>query len=161
MRKFDITVPVEILSYDEMTVPDRTLADAARKATQNAHAPYSRFHVGAAILLDNGQTICGSNQENAAFPSGTCAERSACFYAASLYPGIQMKKIAIAAWQSIGNNGCGSYINKPISPCGACRQALLEYEHLYGDIEVILCGAEEIYRLPSVSALLPLSFTEF
>lgn len=146
-----------IQEYRPDELPERyvDLVDAAKASTARAHAPYSKFHVGAAIRMDNGETVCGANQENAAFSSGTCAERSACFYAASQYPGVPMRQIAIAAWTG------GAFQKKPISPCGSCRQALLEYEAMYGPIEVILYGDDAVYVLPSIRSLLPLSFTEF
>lgn len=156
MKEMQIMIPVRVCAYDELDAADRALVDAARRATDGSYAPYSHFHVGAAILLADGTVVTGANQENAAFSSGTCAERSALFYAAASHPGVAMRKIAIAA-----RTADGAFQALPISPCGACRQALLEYEHLYGDMEVILYGADKIYRLPSVGSLLPLSFTEF
>lgn len=153
----NITVPVEVLEYDELSAEQACLVDEARKATYRSYAPYSKFNVGAAILLGNGETIAGSNQENAAFSSGTCAERSACFYAHAQYPDTDFKAIAIAA-----RDHTGEFIENPIPPCGSCRQSLLEYEVLAGHpVEVILVGREKLYRLPSVTSLLPLSFTEF
>lgn len=157
MKKTEIITPVEILDYEELSASDAALVDAARQATFRSYAPYSRFKVGAAIALDNGETITGSNQENVAFPSGTCAERTACFYAHSQYPEARFKKIVIAA-RGTDND----FQANPISPCGACRQALLEYETLAGhDVEVMLVGRDSIYRLPSVKSLMPLAFTEF
>lgn len=160
-----IITPIEVLSFEELNAADRALVEAAKAATRSSYAPYSKFHVGAAILMDNGEIVSGANQENAAFSSGTCAERSACFYAAARYPGVPMKKIAIAAWTRLHHPDSDPddvcFQPSPISPCGSCRQALLEYEALYGNIEVILYGAEEIFRLPSVRSLMPLSFTEF
>ena len=147
-----------------MSESDRMLVDAAKEATRNSYAPYSKFHVGAAILMDNGIIDCGSNQENAAYPSGLCAERCAAFHASSTYPGVAMKKIAIAAWMKPDDENSDweeGFQKTPISPCGGCRQALLEYEYLYGDIEVILYGREKIYVLPSIKSLLPFSFTGF
>ena len=140
---------------DEVPAQYRDLIDAAKAATRRAHAPYSKFHVGAAIRLANGEIVAGANQENAAFSSGTCAERSACFYAASQYPGVAFKQIAIAAYTE------GAFQKSPISPCGSCRQSLLEYEAMHGDIEVVLYGEEAVYVLPSIKSLLPLCFTEF
>ena len=163
-RKKIITL-IDECKYEELGAEDRRLVDLAKEATTRAYAPYSKFHVGAAILMDNGEIVCGSNQENAAFSSGTCAERSACFYAAARYPGVPMKKIAIAAWTRLHrpadapDEDC--FQDKPISPCGACRQALLEYGALHGPIEVILYGRDAVYILPSVRSLMPLSFTEF
>ena len=157
MEKLNITVPVEVLSFDELTAAEAALAEKARQATYRSYAPYSHFSVGAAIELANGETVAGSNQENAAFSSGTCAERSACFYAHSQYPDSDFKRIAIAARDSRGE-----FIENPIPPCGSCRQSLLEFETLAGhDVEVLLLGRNNVYRLPSVKSLLPLAFTEF
>ncbi|MDE6066661.1 MAG: cytidine deaminase [Duncaniella sp.] len=157
MKEATITIPVIETQYDELTETDRRLIDEARQATERSYAPYSRFHVGAAILLDNGETVTGANQENAAYPSGTCAERSACYYAHARYPEARFMAIAIAA-----RGTDGLEVTEPISPCGACRQALLEYETLAGrNVRVILAGRDRIYILPSVRATLPLAFTEF
>lgn len=157
MKQFDITVPVQVVGYDELTEGDRALVERARQATYRSYAPYSRFHVGAAILLDNGATVVGSNQENAATPSGLCAERTAAYYAHSAYPDARFAAIAIAARDTSGRE-----VDEPISPCGACRQALLEFETLGGsDVRVLLAGARCCYLLPSVGSLLPLSFTHF
>lgn len=157
MKKLDINVPVEVLAYDELDPTESLLVETARQATYRAYAPYSHFNVGAAIELGNGEVIAGANQENAAFSSGTCAERSACFYAHSQYPDADFRRIAVAA-----RDQSGMFIENPIPPCGACRQALLEYETMAGHpVEVLLTGREKIYRLPSVASLLPLAFTEF
>ncbi len=157
MRNIEITTPIKSVSYDELSPADRHLVDTARAAYEHSYAPYSHFCVGAAILLDNGEIVSGANQENAAYPSGTCAERSACYYAGATYPNVPFRKIAIAARGTDGRE-----IAEPVAPCGACRQALLEYEKLAGaDVEVLLVGADEIYILPSVKSLLPLSFSEF
>lgn len=157
MRQFDVKTPVKEYGHDELAADDRALVDQALEATRRAYAPYSHFNVGAAIALDNGQVITGANQENAAFPSGTCAERSACFYAGANFPKSKFRKIAIAA-----RDVDGRLLASPISPCGACRQALLEYETLAGtDVPVLLVGAEKIYELPSVRSLLPLAFVDF
>lgn len=163
MREFTITALVKEYSLEELCPRDRELVEAAKESTVNSFAPYSGFHVGAAILLDNGRIVRGSNQENAAYPSGLCAERTAAFYASSSNPGVAMRKIAVAAWQNPGEgkNPEEGFLRNPVSPCGGCRQALAEYEHLYGDIEVILYGREKIYVFPSVASLLPLSFVEF
>ena len=163
MKQLNVNIPVKVYSLEELSEVDRKLVESARGSVFRAYAPYSRFHVGAAILMDNGEIVTGANQENAAFPSGTCAERTAAFYASSRYPGVPMKKIAIAAWQKPENNlpDEDGFQKNPISPCGGCRQALMEYEHLYGKIEVILYGSEQIYVLPSVSSLLPFTFISF
>lgn len=157
MKTKEITLKVEELTYDELSDSDRTLVEEAREATSRSYAPYSHFRVGAAILLSNGETVTGANQENVAYPSGTCAERSACFYAHARYPEAKFEKIAIAA-----RGTDGEFVNDPVAPCGACRQALLEYEMLAGhDVEVLLVGRDCIYRLPSVRSTLPLAFVEF
>lgn len=157
MKEANITVPILSAQYDELDSTDRKLVDTARAATERSYAPYSKFRVGAAILLDNGETVAGSNQENAAFPSGLCAERTAAFYAHSRYPDAKFVAIAIAA---IGTDG--KEIPSPIAPCGACRQSLLEYETLAEhNVRVILAGRSEIFIVPSVRDLLPVTFSEF
>lgn len=168
MKEIKITALIEEYTPDELPAQFAGLVDAAKAATLRAHAPYSKFHVGAAILLADGSVVAGANQENAAFSSGTCAERSACFFAASQYPGVAFSKIAIAAFAepegfAPGNASVAEvpFQKTPISPCGSCRQALLEYEAMYGDIQVILYGSERVYVLPSIKSLLPLCFTEF
>ncbi len=157
MNVRELIVPITIVSYDELDAIERQLVDEARKMTYNSYSPYSRFSVGAAILLSNGEIITGANQENAAYPSGICAERSAAYYAHARYPEAKFRIIAIAA-----RDTSGLFTVNPISPCGACRQALLEYETLAEEnVKVILAGSDEIYVLPSVKSLLPLAFSEF
>lgn len=157
MTRKDISIALDELSYDELGADERRVVDLARQYTHNSYAPYSHFKVGAAILLDNGEIVCGANQENSAFPSGTCAERSACYSAGARFPDARFRIIAIAA------RGTDDLeIPQPCAPCGACRQALLEYETLAGQgVEVLLVGRDSIYRLPSVKSLLPLAFTGF
>lgn len=157
MRQTEIIVPLTIVQYSELSEADRKLVDAARAATASSYSPYSHFRVGAAILLSNGEIISGSNQENAAYPSGLCAERTAAFYANARYPDATFETIAIAARDTDSSEIC-----TPIAPCGACRQSLLEYETLAGKpVKVILVGADEIFIIPSVRSLLPVAFTEF
>lgn len=163
MRTIEISTPIQELTFEELNDIDKELVKQAKEATFRSYVPYSKFHVGAAILLGNGKIVAGSNQENAAYPTGLCAERTAAFYASSANPGESFKKIAIAARNETDKKedwekGFQAF---PISPCGGCRQALLEYENLYGDIEVILYGREKIYIVPNIKALLPLGFTEF
>lgn len=151
-----VTTKIEVYSYDELNETDHNLVKQAKKATETSYAPYSKFNVGAAVLLENGETISGSNQENAAFPSGTCAERTTIFYASARFPGVRFCKLAIAAFTD------GEFIEEPISPCGACRQAILEYEKLGGQpIEILLAGRNKVYKLQGIRSLLPLSFEEF
>ena len=174
MKERKIVALIDEYKPDELPERYRDLVEVAKAATLHAYAPYSRFHVGAAIRLENGKIVSGANQENAAFSSGTCAERSACFYASSEYPGVPFRQIAIAAYAEHDQAATSHdqpadsdpaairFQADPISPCGACRQALLEYENLYkGDVEVILFGRDRVYVLPSIKSLLPLCFTEF
>ncbi len=160
MKEKKIEITYKAVAPEELEAEDRELIEKAKGMTYRSYAPYSRFNVGAAIRMADGSIVAGSNQENAAYPSGICAERNACWQASALNPGMAMKKIAIAA-RNVGNRPDAPFQSSPISPCGACRQALLEYEHLYGPIEVILYGADVIYIFPSISSLLPFSFTEF
>ena len=164
MKERKIVALIDEYQPDELPARYSDLVDAAKAATTRAYAPYSKFHVGAAIRLANGEIVCGANQENAAFSVTCCAERSACFYASSQYPGVAFKQIAIAAYAEPEGGLKGElppFQKMPISPCGICRQALLEYETLHGPIEVILYGDDAVYVLPSIKSLLPLSFTEF
>lgn len=156
MKELDVRVPVTELQYDELDERRKHLVDLARQYTYRSYAPYSHFRVGAAIALDNGEIVCGANQENVAYPSGTCAERTACFAAGAAWPDAKFDIIAVAA-----RGVDGSEQPNPIAPCGACRQSLLEYETLAGrPVEVLLVGAKAIYRIPSIKDLLPLAFTQ-
>ncbi|MBO6067751.1 MAG: cytidine deaminase [Bacteroidales bacterium] len=140
-------------SKDELPAEWKSLLQKAIDATGRAYAPYSNFKVGAAILLDNGEVVCGSNQENAAYPSGLCAERSACYYAGATYPGARMLAIAVAACQD------DRLTETPTYPCGACRQALVEYEELGGaPMTVIVGSAGRVEVFASVKDLLPFYF---
>ena len=143
--------------YDLAELPeaDRKLVDLAREATRSSYAPYSNFHVGAALRLDNGVLIKGANQENAAF-AGICGERSACYNAGANYPGVPIQAIAVTAFTE------GDFVKDPCSPCGVCRQALVEFETQAGKpMRVILAGRDKAYIVDSISALLPFTFTEF
>ncbi|MBO5961222.1 MAG: cytidine deaminase, partial [Paludibacteraceae bacterium] len=122
MKEFKIETNVQCFSYDELSETYQNLVDKAKQQTKTAYAPYSKFHVGAAVLMDNGEILCGSNQENAAYPSGLCAERTTLFYANAHYPDRKVVALAIAAAQN------EAFLEEPISPCGACRQVMLEYE---------------------------------
>lgn len=157
MRHETIKLELAAADYDELTERERLLVDAARAAVEGSYAPYSNFHVGAAVLLDNGEIVKGANQENAATPSSLCAERTAAYWAHANFPAARFEAIAIAA-----RDASGREVETPISPCGACRQALMQYETLAAhDVKVILAGSREIYIAPSVKSLLPLAFTEF
>lgn len=156
MKEKIISTKIEVLSYDELSAQDKELIDKAKEATSTSYSPYSKFHVGAALLLSNGEIVTGSNQENAAFPSGTCAERTTIYYAHARYPEASFDTLAIAAFSN------GHFQASPVSPCGACRQAILEYETLFNkNIRILLYGENEIYLLDGIKSLLPLCFTEF
>ena len=149
MKTIHISTPIHIYTFDELSVEDQQLMDAALEATQRSYAPYSNFHVGAAVLLENGVIVTGTNQENMAYPSGLCAERTTLFYANSQYPEVAVKTLAIAT--------CNS--ENILSPCGACRQVMAETEKRYGKpMRILLCGKENVYVVESAAALLPLTF---
>lgn len=155
MTKKDFQFSVSVYdSSDELEIPDRTLLDDARKVTAVAYAPYSKFRVGAMAILTNGKKVSGTNQENASFPVGICAERVLLSSVASQYPGVGILSIAISY-----NNLLGSS-DHPVSPCGICRQSLCEYEEwTKQSIRLILSGmAGEVYVLERSGDLLPLSF---
>lgn len=157
MENKEITVPVKIYEYHELPQAYASLVEAARRMTYRSYAPYSRFSVGAAVLLSDSTVVTGCNQENAAYPSGLCAERTAAFYANSEHPGIPFAAIAIAARATDGE-----FTASPVAPCGACRQSLLEYEKLAGQpVPVLLAGRERVYMLDSVASLLPICFDSF
>ncbi len=128
--------------------------EKAKTAQKNAHAPYSKFNVGAALLLDNTEVVIGSNQENASYPSGLCAERTAIYYAGAKYPRAKILKMAITA------SSQNQVTDKPIPPCGACRQAIAEYEIKQDQpIELYFMGAEgKVIKSSSLANLLPLLF---
>ena len=155
MKQINITSSATVYSnLGELSTEDQMLMNKAIEARGNAYAPYSKFHVGAALLLDNGEIVLGNNQENAAYPSGMCAERVAIWQAGSLFPGVKIKKLAISASSKI------TKVDKPIGPCGACRQTLSEYEiNQKEPFPVIFMGeVGEIVKTPSLLSLLPFSF---
>ena len=152
MRQMRIETTIEVYAYDELDDIGRNLYQAAQEAAQKAYAPYSRFQVGAALLLDSGEILTGSNQENASYPAGCCAERTALFYAGAHYPDNAVRRLAIVAFNPQGQV-------EQISPCGICRQVLLETEQRQGaPISVWLFGREAVYCFPSAASLLPMGF---
>lgn len=143
----------EYSSIDELPAQDRLVAEAAISATASSYAPYSGFNVGAAVMLEDGEIIIGSNQENAAYPSGLCAERTAMFYAGAHRPDKAIVKIAIAGGQN------GVLCSDPATPCGACRQVMAQYQARGGrPMEVILVGGERIWKFSKVDDIMPLIF---
>lgn len=156
MKEQILEISYGIYTFEELPEESRKLVDAAHEATRRSYAPYSHFCVGAAVRLDNGIIVTGNNQENVAYPSGLCAERTALFYANSQYPEIPVKALAIVACDS-----SGKVTKVPISPCGACRQVILETENRFGKpMQVLLAGAEEVIVVKHASSLLPLAFSE-
>ena len=153
-QKFEFSFEVYD-NIDELTADDQQLLNTAREVTKKAYAPYSNFHVGAAAKLSNGKIITGSNQENASFPVGICAERVLLSAASSLYPDTSMETLAVSYQSNVVKS------DHPISPCGMCRQALQEFELRGGKpIRLILGGMEgKIYVINSATQLLPLAFT--
>ncbi len=153
MKDITIETKVKSFKYSELNEADRALIDQAKEATKTSYSPYSSFKVGAALRLSNGVVVTGSNQENAAYPSGTCAERTALFYAGAQYPDQPAECLAIAAYS---NN---KFIDTPIAPCGACRQVMLETEQRFKQsMRILLYSDEEVYELSSASSLLPIQF---
>ncbi|HEY9221530.1 MAG TPA: cytidine deaminase [Lutibacter sp.] len=155
MKKIELKTQITIFdSIDELNATVKGLMNKAIEAKQNAYAPYSKFKVGAALLLEDGTIITGNNQENAAYPSGICAERVAIWKVSSDFPDKKILKLAISASSS------SQILKEPVAPCGACRQTLSEYEIKQKDkIEVYFMGEEgEIIKTESVLDLLPIAF---
>ncbi len=146
-------------NIDQLPEKDAWLLREARSVTENAYAPYSKFHVGAVAMLQNGEIVAGTNQENASYPVGICAERVLLGNAATLYKGIPIETMAISYISKSENDPVKS--DHPISPCGMCRQALLEYEtRTDKPIRLILSGQEgKVYVVKTASMLLPFAFT--
>jgi cytidine deaminase len=155
MKKIELKTQITIFdSIDELPTIVKGLMNKAIEAKQNAYAPYSKFKVGAAFLLEDGTMITGNNQENAAYPSGMCAERVAIWKVSSEFPNKKILKLAISASSS------SQILKEPVAPCGACRQTLSEYEIKQKEkIEVYFMGEEgEIIKTNSVLDLLPIAF---
>ncbi len=157
MEKITLKTEIEIAQPSELSETDKKLIKMAIEATDYSYAPYSHFRVGAAVLLRNGMMIRGCNQENAAFPAGICAERSAIFAAGAHYPAQPIMTLAIAA-----RDTKGELTEEPVSPCGTCRQVIIETETRFKKpVRIILYGKRHIYIIKSIKQLMPLSFTEF
>jgi len=155
MKKIEIKISFSAFpSVEELPQVVQHLMQQAVDIRKNAYAPYSKFRVGAALLLDNGKIVLGSNQENAAYPSGLCAERVAVFHSGAIYPDAKIIKMAITAASDTNET------KSPIPPCGACRQSISEYEFKQGTpIEIYFMGESgEVYKSDSIKNLLPLSF---
>lgn len=155
MKEISITTQFKIFdSTQDLPNDIQDLMTQAVEVRKNAYAPYSKFKVGVAIILDNGKVVLGSNQENAAYPSGLCAERVAIFYAGSMYPDAKVLKMAITAASDTNQTIA------PIPPCGSCRQSIAEYETKQETpIEIYFMGEiGPIYKSESLKNLLPFMF---
>lgn len=153
MKKEKISFEYEVFdSFNELQEENKTLVSRANQISKSAYAPYSNFHVGAAVELEDGQIFASSNQENASYPVGTCAERGLLAFVNANYPNIKVKKLAVSTIN----------INFPLPPCGMCRQYVLEIEKKQNDnIELFLSGNEgQVFKVDSAKDLLPLHFTE-
>lgn len=154
MKTLNINIPVEIQQMDELSADDRRLVEKAIAACENSWAPYSDFHVGACLRLKDGTEIIGANQENAAYPSSLCAERTAIYAAQAQYPDQPVMSLAIAA-----RNRYGKLMEEPCAPCGSCRQSILEVEDRYKQpIRILLHSTNGVYIIRSIQDLLPLCF---
>ena len=155
MKEKELKIQYQIAELSELSETEQELVKKAMDATNHAYANYSHFYVGAACLLADGKMVIGANQENAAFPSGLCAERSAIFSAQSYYPELAITTLAIAARNENG------FLKSPISPCGACRQVILEMEDRYQQpVRILLYGENGIFCFHSIKDLLPFSFVD-
>jgi cytidine deaminase len=154
MKTIELKIHIsEFESLHDLSVDDRQLVESSRLASNDAWAHYSKFKVGAALLLSNGEIITANNQENAAFPSGLCAERIAMFYANAKYPDTRVVAVAVSAQFK------GDFVDLPVTPCGACRQVMLETEKRFSSpIKVIMAGERQIMISDSVANLIPFAF---
>lgn len=157
MKNLELKTVITEYKMEELCEEERQLVEQAIEATDRSYAPYSKFRVGAAVMLDNGVTFLGCNQENASYPVGLCAERTALFAAGVQFPDVPVRLMAIAA-----RNTDGVLLEEPISPCGMCRQAIIETETRFNHpVRILLYGTNRIYAVDSIKTLMPLSFTEF
>lgn len=155
MREYKIEAIVHVCEMAELSEEDRELVEAAKQATDGSYAPYSKFLVGAAVRLQNGTIVTGANQENAAYPSGLCAERTALFAAGAQHPTQPVVALAIAARKG------KRFLAQPIPPCGACRQVISGMEERYAvPIRILLYGTEGVLVSDGISPLLPLRFAD-
>lgn len=155
MKNIQLTINIQRAQLEELSEEDRVLVEKAIKATDNSYAKYSHFRVGAALLLADGSVVPGANQENAVFPLGLCAERTAIFAAQAQRPDQAIVALAIAARNDEG------LMRNPVSPCGSCRQVILEMEERYHrPVRLLLYGTDGVLVVDSVRDLLPLCFVD-
>lgn len=153
MKTLDILTKIHSYQMSELPEALRNLVERAKLSVHSSYSPYSHFSVGAAVLLCDGRIYCGSNQENAAYPSGLCAERTAMFYANADAPETPVEAIAIAGYTG------GHYTETAAAPCGNCRQVLIETEHRFGHaMKILLYSEREVLMFESAKDLLPLCF---
>lgn len=157
MKEKIIESKIRECQLEELTAEEQRMVQLAIEGTERSYTPYSHFHVGAGVLLNNGEEFIGCNQENAAFPAGLCAERTALFAAGAVYPNEPVKILAIAA-----RGTDGELTEEPVSPCGTCRQVIIETETRHSQpVVILLYGRRCIFRIEGIRQLMPLSFTEF
>ena len=153
MKEYELNVRVKVLMPAELEKSDAELVEAAKQATETSYSPYSHFQVGAALRMESGEIIKGSNQENASYPVSCCAERTALFWAGANRPGQAVRAIAIAAQSK------GRFTDDVTGPCGVCRQALLEVEHRQGSpIRLLLYSENGVHVTDSIEEIVPFSF---
>ena len=157
MEELELKTVIKVCQPQELSVEEQHLLDLAVEATRRSYAPYSHFCVGAAVRLENGAEVIGSNQENAAYPSGTCAERTALFAAGTQYPDVPVTVLAVAA-----RGTDGELLEEPVAPCGSCRQVIVESEtRAKHPIRILLYGRRCVYVIDGIRSLMPLMFSEF
>ena len=157
MKELELKSVIQECQLDELTAEEQQLIGLAIEATDRSYAPYSHFHVGAAVRLENGKTVIGCNQENAAYPSGLCAERTALFAAGAQYPDTAVEVLAIAA-----RGTDGELTEEPTGPCGSCRQVIIESEtRAQAPIRILLYGRKCVYLIDGIRKLMPLTFSDF
>ena len=153
----NIQSTIQVCSFEELSQEEQHIIEMAIEGTNRSYTPYSHFHVGAGVLLNNGKEFIGCNQENAAFPAGLCAERTALFSAGAQYPDEPVKVLAIAA-----RGTDGELTEEPVSPCGTCRQVIIESEkRAKHPIRILLYGRRCIYVIDGIRQLMPLMFSAF
>ena len=157
MEELELKSVIKVCQPQELSREEQHLLDLAVEATRRSYAPYSHFCVGAAVRLENGAEVIGSNQENAAFPSGTCAERNALSAAGTQYPDVPVSVLAIVA-----RGTDGKLLEEPVAPCGSCRQVIVESEtRAKHPIRILLYGRRCVYVIDGIRSLMPLMFSEF
>lgn len=157
MKEVELKTVIQECQMDELSTEDRQLVEQAIEATRRSYAPYSHFHVGAAVRLENDEIVIGCNQENVAYPSGLCAERTALFAAGAQYPDVPVRVLAVAA-----RGTDGEMTEEPTGPCGSCRQVIIESEtRAKHPIRILLYGRRCVYIIDGIRQLMPLTFSEF